>query len=256
MNPTALITGGTRGIGLGIAEALAGAGYDLLLCGRRPESELTDTLGRLESRGVRVTYARADVGRTADRERLVDTARSALGRLDLLVNNAGMAPRRRTSILEATEASFEEVMRVNLQGPYFLTQRCAHWMIESAGEEGGSSGCIVNIGSISATVASITRGEYCVSKAGLAMATRLWAVALAPHGIPVYEIRPGLAATDMTAGVREKYDALIAGGLLLQPRWGTPEDVGRAVLMLARGDLAYATGQVITLDGGLTLERL
>jgi NAD(P)-dependent dehydrogenase (short-subunit alcohol dehydrogenase family) len=159
-------------------------------------------------------------------------------------------------ILEATEESYERVMRINLQGPYFLTQAAANWMVSQRKADATFRGSVVNISSISATVASPSRGEYCVSKAGVSMATRLWAARLAEFGITVYEIRPGVVMTDMTAVVKEKYDKLIAEGLLLQPRWGQPEDIGRAVAMVARGDLAYSTGQVIMVDGGLTLPRL
>ncbi len=256
MRRTALVTGGTRGIGLGIADALAGEGSDLILCGRRPEEEVLAAINKLRGHGGRVEYIPADLGIRADREGLLQESMDLFDSLHVLVNNAGMAPRERTSILEASEASFEEVMRVNLQGPYFLTQQCAQWMIRSRSADPTFQGCIVNINSISSTVASVNRGEYCISKAGLSMATHLWAVALAEYDIPVYEIRPGITATDMTAGVKAHYDRLIADGLLLQPRWGTPEDIGTAVAMLARGDLPYATGQVLTLDGGLTLQRL
>jgi len=182
--------------------------------------------------------------------------RDHFGRLNVLVNNAGIAPRVRADILEATEESFEEVMRVNLQGPYFLTQSVARWMIEQRRADPKFRGCIINISSISATVASTNRGEYCVSKAGLSMATRLWAVRLGEFGIPVYEVRPGITRTDMTAGAREKYDRYIAEGRLLQPRWGLPDDVGRAVAALVRGDFPYSTGQAFVVDGGYTLQRL
>jgi NAD(P)-dependent dehydrogenase (short-subunit alcohol dehydrogenase family) len=256
VNRVALVTGGTRGIGLGIARALAREGYDLALCGRRDEAAVAGALAELRALGRSVLYARADVADAGAREHLLAAVREGLGRLDLLVNNAGMAPRVRSDILDATEASFEEVLRTNLQGPYFLTQAAARWMIEQARVEPGRRAAIVNVSSVSATVASTNRGEYCVSKAGLAMASALWAVRLAEFGIAVYEVRPGIVQTDMTAPVAARYDDLIAKGLLLEPRWGLPEDVGRAVAMLARGDLGYATGQVITLDGGLTLARL
>ncbi len=252
----ALVTGGTRGIGLGIARALAREGCDLALCGRRPEEAVAQALGELEGLGARVLYCRADVGQAEARRELLQAIRDAFGRLDVLVNNAGMAPRVRTDILEATEESFEELLRIDLQGPYFLTQAVARWMIEQQQAEAGYAGSIVNISSISATVPSTARGEYCLAKAALSMATRLWAVRLAEFGIPVYEVRPGIIRTDMTAPVEEKYDRLIAEGLLLQPRWGLPEDVGRAVAMLVRGDLPYSTGQVIVVDGGLTMPRL
>jgi len=167
-----------------------------------------------------------------------------------------VAPRERADLLEASEESFERVLKINLQGPYFLTQAAARWMIDQKAGDPEGRFCVINISSISAHVASVNRGEYCISKAGVSMATRLWAVRLAEFGIPVYEIRPGIIATDMTAGVTEEYDRKIEEGLLLQPRWGWPEDVGRAAAMLVRGELAYSTGQVITVDGGLTARRL
>jgi NAD(P)-dependent dehydrogenase (short-subunit alcohol dehydrogenase family) len=192
------------------------------------------------------------VASTADRKKLLETVESQLGRLDVLVNNAGIAPRIRADILEAGEESFDELIATNLRGPYFLTQSVASWMIRNPAP--GRS--IINISSVSATVASVNRGDYCIAKAGIAMATKLWAVRLAEHGIAVYEVRPGIIETDMTAGVKGKYDALIESGILLQKRWGTPEDIGTAVSMLARGQLPYATGAVLILDGGLTMARL
>ena len=191
-----------------------------------------------------------------DRERLLAKVRERLGRLHVLVNNAGVAPAVRADILEAGEESFDRVLSVNLKGPYFLTQSVARWMAEQKESDEDYAGCVVNVTSISATVASPSRGEYCVSKAGLAMASQLWAVRLAEHGIPVYEVRPGIIDTDMTAGVREKYDALIRAGLVPERRWGTPEDVGRVVAALAAGEMPYATGAVLVVDGGLTLPRL
>jgi len=172
------------------------------------------------------------------------------------VNNAGVAPAARADLLDAGEESFERLVRTNLQGPYFLTQAVARWMIEQVRAGGGWSGCVVNVTSVSATVVSTNRGEYCVSKAGLAMAAQLWAVRLAEFAIPVYEVRPGIIRTDMTAGVADKYDRLIAEGLVPQGRWGTPEDVGRVVAALARGDAPYSTGAVLVVDGGLTIPRL
>jgi len=172
------------------------------------------------------------------------------------VNNAGVAPKVRADILEATEESYDWVMNINLKGPYFLTQAVANWMIAQCKKDADFAGCIVNISSISATVASPSRGEYCLSKAGVSMATRLWATRLGEFNIPVYEVRPGVIKTDMTATVQEKYDKLIAEGLMVQARWGYPEDIGKAVASLVRGDLAYSTGQVIMVDGGMTLQRL
>jgi NAD(P)-dependent dehydrogenase (short-subunit alcohol dehydrogenase family) len=182
--------------------------------------------------------------------------KTRFGCLNVLVNNAGVAPKTRADILEATEESYDRVMNINLKGPYFLTQAVAGWMIAQRQESPDFKGCIANISSISATVASPSRGEYCLSKAGVSMATQLWAVRLGEFGIPVYEVRPGVIQTDMTAVVKHKYDKLIAEGLTVQPRWGFPQDVGKVVASLARGDFPYSTGQVIMVDGGLTLQRL
>ena len=178
------------------------------------------------------------------------------GRLNVLVNNAGVAPKERRDILEATEESFQYVLSTNLQGAYFLTQATANWMIAQRAEQTNFRGCIINVSSVSATVASVNRGEYCVAKAGLSMATQLFAVRLGEYDIPVYEVRPGIIKTDMTAGVTARYDALIESGLCVQKRWGLPHDVGRAVTALAKGDFPYSTGQVILVDGGLTIPRL
>jgi NAD(P)-dependent dehydrogenase (short-subunit alcohol dehydrogenase family) len=252
----ALVTGGTRGIGRGIAEALASSGFDLAINGVREADKAAGAVQALQERGAEVIYCRGDVSITADRQAVVDAVRQRFGRLDVLVNNAGVAPHARTDLLDATEESFVRLMRINLKGPYFLTQLVARWMIEQRQADASFSGVVVNVSSVSATEASINRGDYCVSKAGLAMATQLWAARLAEHGIAVYEVRPGVVRTDMTEGVAEKYDRLIAGGLTVEKRWGTPEDVGRAVAVLARGELTYATGNVIHVDGGLTLRRL
>ncbi len=239
MKPVALVTGGTRGIGLGIARALQKDGFEIAACGMRPTCDIPDFF-----------YCQCDVADGAAREKMLAAIRKKYSRLDVLVNNAGIAPKVRADILDATEESFEQLIATNLQGPYFLTQSVAKWMIEQR------RGCIINVSSISATVASVNRGDYCISKAGVAMATQLWATRLGEFGIPVYEVRPGIIQTDMTAGVKEKYDKLIAGGLLVQPRWGLPEDVGKAVAALARGDFPYSTGQVVMVDGGLTVHRL
>lgn len=256
MNDVALITGGTRGIGLGIARALADEGYDLALCGRRDEGAVSEVLAGLRERGIEVLYLSADISDGAARERLVDGVRTHYGRLHVLVNNAGVAPRERNDLLDATEESFDRVLGINLKGPYFLTQRVANWMVEQRNQEDVFEGCVINITSISSTVASPNRGDYCLSKAGLTMMTKLWSVRLSEFDIPVYEVRPGVIRTDMTSGVEEKYDRLIEEGLMLQDRWGKPEDVGKAAAMLARGDLPYSTGQVLMVDGGMTVDRL
>jgi len=256
MRNAALVTGGARGIGLGVARCLAADGYDLLLCGVREPEQVSGVVAGLEELGAAVHYVQADIGDREARRRLVREARTRLGRLNVLVNNAGVAPLERLDLLEATEASYDRVMGTNLKGPYFLTQEIACWMIEQRRADDSFRGCIIFVTSISATVVSTNRGEYCISKAGLAMAASLWAVRLAEFGVPVYEVRPGLIRTDMTAKVQHKYDKLIAEGLLLEPRWGTPEDIGRVVAMLARGDLPYSTGQVLTVDGGRGLPRI
>ena len=249
----ALVTGGTRGIGFGVAQALAREGFDLAVCGTRPEADVNGSLAAL---GDNDLYCQCDVGDREARTRMLAAIKARFGRLDVLINNAGVAPKERNDILNATEESFEWVLRTNLQGPYFLTQAAANWMVEQKRSDPSFAGCIVSVSSISATVASVNRGEYCVSKAGVSMATQLWAARLGEFGISVFEVRPGVIKTDMTAGVQEKYDNLIGNGLLVQPRWGLPEDIGKACAALARGDFAYSTGQVILVDGGLTLPRL
>jgi NAD(P)-dependent dehydrogenase (short-subunit alcohol dehydrogenase family) len=256
MKRVALVTGGTRGIGFGIASALARKGLDLVLCGVRESSAVSETISKLQADGIQAAYFRADISQRNERERLIESIRRRFGHLEVLVNNAGVAPKERKDLLEATEESFEWVMKVNLQGPYFLTQSVANWMIEQKKGSPDLDFTIVNISSISATVASTNRGEYCLSKAGLAMATKLWAVRLAEFDIPVVELRPGLIKTDMTSGVKKKYDDLIEDGLLLQPRWGTPDDIGKAVASLVSGDFPYTTGEYIMLDGGMTVSRL
>ncbi len=253
---TALVTGGTRGIGLGIARALAAEGWNLALCGVRPHDEIRVVLQELEDRGSRVVYSVCDIANAADRTRLLTAVRDEFGAVNALVNNAGRASRVRADLLEATEASFEELLRVNLQGPYFLTQEVARDMLVRRQSDGSFNASIVFVSSISAESASTNRGEYCVSKAGVAMAARLFALRLAEDRIPVYDVRPGIIATDMTQRVKDTYDRRIADGLVPEKRWGYPEDVGRVVAALLRGDLPYATGTVVHVDGGLSIPRL
>jgi NAD(P)-dependent dehydrogenase (short-subunit alcohol dehydrogenase family) len=253
--PIAIVTGGARGIGLGVSRALAADGWDLAIGGVRPKADVEPALASLASHGAGVHYVQGDVGDPGARRRLVAETIDTLGVPAALVNNAGRAPRVRADLLEATEESFDELMKTNLQGPYFLTQAVARAMLDSPLAAGARRG-IVFMTSVSAEMASPNRGEYCVSKAGLSMAAKLFAVRLAAHGIPVYEIRPGIIATDMTAGVKDAYDQRIAAGLIPDARWGTPGDVGRAVAAVLRGDLPYATGSVIHVDGGLTIPRL
>jgi 3-oxoacyl-[acyl-carrier protein] reductase len=256
MKRVALVTGSRRGIGFGIAKCLAAEGLDLIVNGTGGVEEIGERVAELEGLGARVLYCRADVSRAEDRARMLEEIQTAYGRIDVLVNNAGVAPSVRADILEASEESYDRVMGINLKGPYFLTQAVARRMVEARSRGDAGPRCIVNVSSVSARVASVNRGEYCLSKAGVAMATRLWAVRLAGHGIPVYEVQPGIIKTDMTSGVAAKYDGLIAGGLVPQNRWGLPEDVGKVVAALVRGDLGYSTGQVILVDGGQLLERL
>lgn len=253
---TALVTGGTRGIGLGIARALARERWNLALCGVRPESDVANVLDELRGAGHEVAYVRADVASRDDRERLVAAVRDRFGTVNALVNNAGRAPRVRADLLEATEEGFEELLRTNLQGPYFLSQAIARDQLARRATDSSFQACIIFITSVSAEMASVNRGEYCVSKAGLAMAVRLFSARLAEHGVPVYEVRPGIIATDMTAKVKEVYDRRIAEGLVPERRWGQPDDVGRVVAALARGDLPYATGTVVHVDGGQSVPRL
>ncbi len=252
----ALITGGSRGIGLGIARCLAAEGCDLAVCGVREEAAIEEALAELRGLGADVLYCRADVSEADARDGMIQQIQERFGRLNVLVNNAGVAPNVRADITEASEESFERLIRINLQGPYFLTQAAANWMIAQRKADQSFEACVVNVGSISATVASPSRGEYCISKAGIAMATQLWAVRLGEEGIPVYEIRPGVIKTDMVKAVEGKYDKLISEGLCVQPRWGMPDDIGKATAMLVRGDMPYSTGQVLMVDGGLTLQRL
>lgn len=252
----ALVTGGTRGIGFGIARALAEDGWSLALGGMRPESDARAALDQLRALGHPVHYVRGDLAQREDRVRVAAEAIERLGRIHALVNNAGRAPRVRADLLEATEDSFEEVLGANLRGPYFLTQAVARHQVEQRHADPSFAASIVFVTSVSAGMASVNRGDYCVSKAGLSMASRLFALRLAEHGIPVFEVRPGIVATDMTAGVRELYDRRIADGLVPEARWGQPEDVGRAVAALVRGDVPYATGTIINVDGGLSIPRL
>ena len=256
MNRVALITGGSRGIGFGVSQQLAANGFDIAINGTRNESEVSEAVKNLKEFGNDVIYCQGDIASPPDRSIILQKVKKHFGRLHVLVNNAGMAPRERKDILEATEESFDEVISTNLKGPYFLTQQSANWMIAQKKESPQFKGCIINITSISATVASVNRGEYCISKAGLAMATQLFATRLGEFDIPVFEIRPGIIHTDMTAAVEEKYDKLINEGLCVQKRWGEPEDVGKVVTSLVMGAFAYSTGQVIMVDGGMTIQRL
>lgn len=254
----ALITGGTRGIGLGIAAKLAEAGMAVAVVGtREPEQEqVREAVRRLEQAGNPVLYIQGNIAESADRERIVLSCEEHFGKIDVLVNNAGVAPKVRLDILETTEASMDHVLGINLKGTFFLTQLVAKRMV--AWQDAGllSTPRIITISSLSAYATSLNRAEYCLSKAALAMMTQLFAERLAEHGIYVYEIRPGIIATDMTAGVKDKYDALIGGGLTPIRRWGQPEDVAGAVLAMCSELFSFSTGEVINVDGGFHIRRL
>jgi NAD(P)-dependent dehydrogenase (short-subunit alcohol dehydrogenase family) len=259
MNPAALITGSSRGIGRGIALALAKAGtHDLVINYAGNEAAANECRALCLEAGagrIRVEICQGDISIAADRARLLDFVRSSFGRLDLLVNNAGVAPNVRADLLDAGEGSFDRLISINLKGPYFLTQAAAKWMIACPPLDGVSR-AVVNITSISAYTASVNRGDYCIAKAGLAMMTKLFAARLAEFRIGVFEIRPGVIETDMTGPVKEKYDKLFAEGLAPINRWGRPDDIGRAVTAIASGAFPYSTGEVINVDGGYHLRVL
>lgn len=256
MGKVAFITGGTRGIGLGIAKVLASKGWSLALNGMRPPQAVQEIISDLQTDQSEVIYVQGNIGVAEDRERMVAEITQHYGSIHALINNAGVAPSVRMDLLETTSESYDRVMDINLKGPFFLSQALAKHMIHAKEKDPDSFFTIVNVSSISATIASINRGEYCLSKAGLSMMTKLFATRLGEYDIPVYEVRPGVTYTDMTGPVKEKYDRLIEEGLTIQKRWGFPDDVGKAVGALLDGDLPYSTGQVIMVDGGLTIERL
>ena len=265
MNPTALITGASRGIGRGIALELARLGWDLIVNYARNAAAAAETTeaclnaAQTQSRNIQVRSFQADIASAEDREKLVAFAANSVGSLDLLVNNAGVAPLVRSDLLEATEESFDRLIATNLKGPFLLTQRVARHMISAPQPPSTTSSRgrkIVFISSVSAYTASVNRGDYCVSKAGVGMLTQLFAARLAEHGIGVFEIRPGIIATDMTQAVQAKYDALIQGGLTPIRRWGTPEDVGKAVAAIASDLLPFSTGEVLNVDGGFHMRTL
>mgnify|MGYP002624125665 CR=1 FL=1 len=256
MNKIALVTGAGRGIGRGIATMLASRGWHLAINYRSNGAAAEETRKQVESHGTKCLAKKADISRSEDRQKMIDATLVHFGRIDLLVNNAGVAPKQRTDILKTSEESYDEVLSVNLKGPFFLTQHIAGKMIELVKKSVIASPKIINIGSLSAFASSPSRAEYCLSKAGLAMMTKLFADRLAEFGICVYEIRPGIIETDMTSAVKEKYDRLIGHGLTPIRRWGTPEDVAKAVVAIAEGLLPFSTGEVINVDGGFHLHRL
>jgi len=252
----ALVTGASRGIGRAIAVALAGQGWSVVINYCSNTRAAAETQSLVEQAGGRGFPIQADIADSGDRSRLVEGTLARFGRIDLLVNNAGMAPRVRTDLLEMTEASFDEVMTVNLKGPFFLTQLVANKMIDLLNRQVIQHPKIINIGSISAYASSVNRAEYCLSKAGLAMMTALYADRLAEYGIHVYEVRPGIIETDMTSVAHARYDRLIAEGVTPIRRWGQPDDVARAVVAIVENRFPFSTGEVINVDGGFHLRRL
>ena len=261
VRPAAVVTGAGRGIGRAIALALVREGFDVVGIDAvfEPDNRRTglfEVKAAAARLGGRFLPVAGDVARIEDHDRMLDAAAGTCGRIDVLVNNAGVAPAKRADVLETAPESYDRVLGVNARGPFFLTQNAARRMAAQKPLPGGPRPSIVFITSVSAAASSTNRAEYCVSKAALSMTAAVFADALAARGINVYEVRPGIIATDMTAGVKGKYDRLIAGGLVPQGRWGLPEDVGRAVAALVRGDFAFSTGAVIEVSGGLNIRRL
>ena len=259
--PAALVTGAGRGIGRGIVLALARDGFDIVGIDVvfEPENRakgLFEVKDRVEELGGRFLPVAGDISLIGDHDRMLDAAYGVCGRIDVLVNNAGVAPLERRDILETSPESYDRLMAVNARGPFFLTRNAALRMAAQKPRRGGLRPAVVFITSVSASVSSTSRPEYCVSKAALSMTATLFADALAEKGIAVFEVRPGIIATDMTAGVKKKYDRLIAGGLVPQGRWGVPADVGKAVAALVRGDFGYSTGAVVEVSGGMNIRRL
>ena len=259
--PVVLVTGSSRGLGRGVAETLAQAGFSVAIhyANNKEAAETTALACQKLAPNPEQKFALVggNIGLAADRQRLFDATLAAYGHLDALINNAGIAPRIRADITEATEEIFDEVIGINLKGPYFLSQLAARYWLAHPGESRLPGGYkLLFVTSLSANTASVNRGEYCISKAGLAMAAHLWAVRLADAGVQVLELRPGIMATDMTAGVKDKYDKMLADGLVPQKRWGTPHDVGLAAKAILEGHFPFSTGDVINIDGGFHLRRL
>lgn len=255
MKKTAIVTGASRGIGFAIAKKLGMNGFQVVLMATRPEQECRDTLEELSKAGIDWLYVSGDVSRQEDRERVLDETLQRFGAVHVLVNNAGVAPKVRQDLLEMSEESFDRVIAINTKSNMFLTQLVAKQMLKQK-IEGRKRGTIINISSCSAEVSSIARGEYCISKAGVSMLTKLYADRLAPEGILVHEIRPGVIRTDMTSTVTEKYDALFASGAFPIARWGTPEDVANAAAFFAGDECLYTTGSYLDVDGGFHIKRL
>ena len=259
--PVAFITGASRGIGRGIAVELARHGYDIagssrVLDSQNSESGILEVKQRVEESGATFLPAQGDVSILDDHDRMIKTIVDHFGRIDLLVNNAGVSPDLRLDVLETTPESFDRVMSINSRGPFFLTQAVARQMLAQIQAAAGIKPKIIFITSVSAYMSSTSRAEYCLSKAALSMAAAIFADRLSVSGINVYEVRPGIIKTEMTATVQEKYDRLIDEGLIPQRRWGLPEDVGKAVVALVSGGFEYSTGAVIEVSGGMNVRRL
>lgn len=256
MTKNVLITGGSRGIGFGMAIELAKAGCNLAINGVREEEQVSQVLKELRSFNTEIIYCQGDVSSVSDLDNIINETLDKFKRINVLINNAGVGPKERVDLLEMKTESYDRVMGINLRGPFFLTQKVANHMIANKKDDSNYEGCIINMSSISANTVSINRGEYCISKAGMSMMTKLFAVSLGAYDIPVYEVQPGIIETDMTAAVRDKYQKLAQEGLIIQSRLGVPEEIGKAVCALIENRIPYATGQVLKLDGGLSIPRL
>lgn len=255
MKQTAIVTGGSRGIGFAIAEQLGRDGFNIVILDINEKASYAENLGKLDEQGIPYEYVQGNICLAGDRQRLIDTAVKRFGGVHVLVNNAGVAPAARADLLDMTEESFDRVLGVNTKGTMFMTQAAAKQMLRQPAE-GKKRGTVINISSCSAVVSSTNRGEYCVSKAGVSMLTTLYADRLAREGIMVHEVRPGVIDTDMTSQVREKYDKLFEEGAFPIARWGTPEDIAGVVSAFAGDKFLYTTGNYVDVDGGFHIKRL
>jgi len=255
MKKTAIVTGGSRGIGFAISLRLARDDYNVVLAGTREQEACRENLETIAKTGAAWLYVQADVSKAADRQKIIDETINRFSRIDILVNNAGVAPKVRADLLEMTEESWDYVIGTNTKSNMFLTQLAVKVMLKQE-PQGKKRGTIINISSCSAEVSSVNRGEYCVSKAGISMLTKLYADRLAREGVYVHEIRPGVIKTDMTAAVTEKYDRLIGEGVFPIARWGTPDDIAEAVAAFAGDSFLYTTGNIVDVDGGFHIRRL